>query len=56
MEKVLKLFLTASKFTGSKLLSVDVDDCSSVVSDPDWLFYKGDDISLAKKFMSYAKK
>ncbi len=48
-------FLAASKLTGSKLLSIDIDDCSKVVSDPDWLFYKGDDISFAKKFISYAK-
>ncbi len=49
-------FLTASKLTESRLLSVDIDDCSNVVSDPNWLFHKGDDIILAKQFKSYAKK
>ena len=51
-----KAFLTATKITGARLLSIDVDDCSYVSSDPKWLFYKGDDISFAKKFKSYAKK
>ena len=49
-------FITASRLTGSKLLSVDIDDCSDVISDSNWLFHKGDDIKFAKQFKSYAKK
>ena len=49
-------FITASRLVGSRLLSVDIDDCSHVISDPDWLFHKGDDIIFAKQFKLYAKE
>lgn len=49
-------FIAAARLTGAKLLSVDIDDCSNVISDPNWIFHKGDDITLAKKFKPFVKK
>lgn len=43
----------AAKLSNSKLVSVDLDDCSKTSSYKDRFFVKGDDIKFAKEFKSW---
>lgn len=45
-----------AKLCGSKLVSVDIEDCSDVSSYEDWIFVQKDDIEFAKEFESWCKK
>jgi len=40
----------AAQHIKAKHVSVDIDDCSGVISDPDWTFIHEDDIELSKRF------
>ncbi len=45
-----------ARLCSSRLVSVDIDDCSGVCDLPGWLFAKGDDIEFAKTFPSWARE
>ena len=45
-----------AKMCGSTLLSIDIDDCSSVSSWKDWKFVKSDDIKFATEYPEYCIK
>ncbi|MCK5686522.1 class I SAM-dependent methyltransferase [bacterium] len=45
-----------AKMCGSTLLSVDIDDCSSVCNWEDWKFVKSDDIKFAAEYPEFCKK
>ncbi len=44
-----------ARLCASRLVSVDIDDCSGVCDLPGWLFVKGDDIDFAKTFPAWAR-
>ena len=44
-----------AKLCGARLISVDIDDCSDVNSDPDWLFVHSDDVAFAEEFPAYCE-
>ncbi len=48
LERVARLF-------GSKLVSVDIEDCSRISSYQNWMFVKSDDIGFAQKFESWCE-
>ena len=41
---------------GSRLVSVDIDDCAHVCNLPGWLFNKTDDIDFARRFPVWARE
>ena len=41
-----KAFLQALAYTGGKMTSMDIDDCSRVSVAPNWKFVQGDDLKL----------
>jgi predicted O-methyltransferase YrrM len=43
----------AANLCGCRLLSLDIEDCSAVNSDPNWLFVKADDVAFAGEFADY---
>lgn len=45
-----------ARLCSSRLVSVDIDDCSGVCDLPGWLFVRGDDIEFAKKFPGWARE
>lgn len=45
-----------AKLCRSKLVSVDIEDCSDVSSYEDWIFVQKDDIEFAKNFEGWCKK
>ncbi len=45
-----------ARLCSSRLVSVDIDDCSGVCDLPGWLFVKGDDIEFAKSFPNWARE
>lgn len=47
------VFERVARLCGSKLLSVDIQDCSTVSSYRDWIFEKSDDIDFAKRFQTW---
>ncbi|GBD89364.1 cephalosporin hydroxylase [bacterium BMS3Abin04] len=44
-----------AKLCRSKLVSVDIEDCSHISSYKEWLFIQKDDIEFAKKFENWCK-
>lgn len=46
------VFERVAKLCDSKLISVDIADCSKVTSWKDWIFIKSDDIEFSKKFLN----
>ena len=50
------VFERAAKVCGSRLVSVDIDDCSNVSKMKGWEFVKADDIAFAKDFPQWCRK
>lgn len=50
------VFERVARLCGSKLISVDIQDCSTVSSYGDWIFEKSDDIEFAKRFESWCEQ
>lgn len=50
------VFERVARLCGSKLISVDIQDCSVVSSYGDWIFEKSDDIDFAKRFEAWSEK
>lgn len=48
LERVAKLF-------GSKLISVDIEDCSNICNYKEWIFINKEDLEFAKEFKSWCK-
>jgi hypothetical protein len=48
-------FERVARLCGSKLVSVDVDDCSVASSFEGWRFEKSDDVDFAKRFESWCR-
>jgi cephalosporin hydroxylase len=46
----------AARLLGCKLVSVDIDDCSSVCSWKDWTFVKSDDLTFAQAWPQWSKE
>ena len=49
-------FGRAARHCGSTLISADLDDCSSILRDATWHFYRGDDIEFAELFPTFCKQ
>ncbi len=45
-----------AKLCGSRIVSVDIDDCSKVSSNPNWIFVQSDDITFSEKFPDWCKE
>ena len=50
------VFERVARLTNSKLISVDIDDCSNLSSYKGWKFIKSDDIKFANSFAVWCKK
>jgi hypothetical protein len=48
-------FERVARLCGSKLISVDLQNCAHVSSCSDWLFVKSDDIAFAAEFASFCR-
>ncbi|MGQ9810915.1 MAG: class I SAM-dependent methyltransferase [bacterium] len=44
-----------ARLCGSRLISVDLQDCSQVCSDRHWIFVQAEDIEFAKQFQEWCK-
>jgi cephalosporin hydroxylase len=40
----------------SFFVSLDIDNCASVINNPDWVFIQGDDIEFANQFRTWQKQ
>jgi cephalosporin hydroxylase len=49
-------FERVARLCGSKLLSVDIDDCLRASTWKDWTFVKSDDIEFARKFPEWCRE
>jgi cephalosporin hydroxylase len=47
------VFERVASLCGSTLVSVDIDDCSSISSYPKWFFVQSDDVSFARSFPQF---
>ena len=50
------VFNKIQKILNNILISVDIDDCSDVISDPDWLFIQEDSIKFMQNFDIWSKE
>ncbi len=50
------VFERVAKLCNSKLISVDINDCSNACSWSDWIFVQKDDIEFAKEFESFCQR
>jgi cephalosporin hydroxylase len=50
------VFERVARLSKSKLISVDIQDCSTASSYGDWIFEKSDDIDFAKRFESWCER
>ena len=49
------VFNKIQKVLNNKLVSVDVEDCSNVINDPNWIFIKDDSIKFLQNFNSWSQ-
>lgn len=49
------VFERVARVTGARLVSVDIEDCSNVSTDPEWVFVQEDDVTFGKRFEEWAK-
>jgi len=49
------VFNKIQKTLNNTFISVDIEDCSNVINDPDWRFIKEDSIKFLKNFTSWSK-
>jgi cephalosporin hydroxylase len=49
------VFERVAKLCNSKLISVDIEDCSNISSLKNWIFIRKDDIIFAKEFKKWCK-
>ncbi len=49
------VFERAAALNDAYIISVDIDDCSSISSYPRWHFYRGDDVDFALHFDEFCK-
>ncbi len=49
------VFERVANVTGADLVSVDMEDCSSVSADPKWVFVQEDDVAFGKRFKEWAE-
>ena len=47
------VFERVARRTGATLVSVDIDDCSGVISLPGWVFVQEDDLAFARRFPAW---
>jgi len=50
------VFSRVARRLGATLVSVDIDDCSDVCDDPDWIFVQEDDLALARRFPEWCAR
>ena len=49
------VFNKIQKVLNNKLVSVDIEDCSNVINDPNWIFIKDDSIKFLQNFNSWSQ-
>ena len=50
------VFERAANLCGASIVSVDIDDCSSISSHPRWYFFQGDDVQFAAIFPEFCQQ
>jgi cephalosporin hydroxylase len=50
------VFERAANLCGASIVSVDIDDCSSVSPHPRWHFFQGDDVQFADVFPEFCRQ
>ena len=50
------VFHRAARICDASLISVDIEDCSSICKYPRWYFFRGDDVQLAAHFQDFCQQ
>jgi cephalosporin hydroxylase len=50
------VFERVARRTGATLVSVDIADCSDVISLPEWVFVQEDDVAFAQRFPAWCEE